>query len=405
MPLLLSLALACTPDVRGLYAAERARALATDSVVPPSWAPDVRVDIAAPALADAARASLDVALRDLQPVDFALPLGLNAELTPRLRVEGLAVEDMARCETCITTRVSLAGTLGWRLAGTSGDLPLRVDTTVGLAADVVDATRVRARVEDVDRVTVSLGRIEGLRLDPAPALKDAVRAAIARKAPPVVLGDLADAEMPLRAVRLRTRAGSLQAELLTDVPVSATVPDAPPPARGIRVRMADSVVTALARRAALQEGPVALDVVVDPRGIQLDADALTLDVRLWRLVGRGWWRDYRARGTLAVTDGKVKLGTVSADEVGSSKGSGFVDPLAALAQGRIVAAIEEALTEALPASTANDAGSVRMTATATRISGAAGVISIEGTLDVRAPGRTDPAPRASSTTGRELPRE
>ncbi len=398
MALLLALAFGCTPDVRALYAAERARALATDSVVPPSWAPDIRVDVAAPALADAARASLDVALRDLSPVDFALPLGLTAELTPRLHVEGLEVQDVARCDTCITTRVTLAGTLGWRLAGSGGDLPLRVDSTVWLAVDVVDASRVRARVDDVDRVSVSLGRIEGLRIDPAPALKDAVRGAIARKAPPVLLGVLADVDMPLRAVRLRTRAGSIQAELLTDVPVTATVPDAPPPTRGIRVRMADSVVTALARRAALQEGPVALDVVVDPRGIQLDADALTLDVRLWRLVGRGWWRDYRARGTLAVTNGRVKLGTVSADEVGASKGSGWVDPLAALAQGRIVAAIEEALTEALPGSTANDTGSVRMTATATRISGAAGIVSIEGTLDVRAPG-------APSVTGRERPRE
>jgi hypothetical protein len=62
------------------------------------------------------------------------------------------------------------------------------------------------------------------------------------------------------------------------------------PAAGARVRLSRSVMTGLARRQAFAEGPVTLSLVPDPRAIALEGDRFVMDLRLWRLAGRGWWQ-------------------------------------------------------------------------------------------------------------------
>lgn len=379
---------ACTPDVRGLYEAERRDALTVAAARPQDWDADLRVRIAADSFEEAVGVALRAALQDPPGFDLALPLGLTAKVKPRdVVVERARLRPSDACDACLALDAQLAGKAAWSVGGAGANFPFQVSLDGIVELDVAGGTEVRARPRTISDIRVKVGDLEGLRASPSKELQDWIRAELSRSMPPIVLGDLGGADLPVRDLRLRTAPGELVMEALTDVPGAKAAAAGTRPEKGVTVSISETALAGLARRAAFEQGVLAMDVAADPRALRVDGDAFTMDLRLWRLVGRGWWRDYEVKGSLAVVAGQLRLQPASVTEVASSPGATLVDPLAALVQAKVIEAIQDAVHTTLPASRSENLGAVRLRAAAKRVRGADGTLFLDGTLQVVPPGK------------------
>jgi len=107
-------------------------------------------------------------------------------------------------------------------------------------------------------------------------------------------------------------------ELLTDTPDPQAVrePDQVP-GNGWRLDLATDSLLDLARIASFRAEPLPRQIVAEPTSLYVDGRSFTLGLRLWRVKGRGWWRDYSVTGTLAVTgDDRIALTPERVEPVG-----------------------------------------------------------------------------------------
>ncbi|MFZ5481949.1 MAG: hypothetical protein ACOZNI_34635 [Myxococcota bacterium] len=375
---------ACTPDVRGLYESEREAALTVATERPRDWDADLRVQIAEPDLEAAVTAAVRDAVADAKPLQLSLGV-TTASVRPRLSVRHAKLGASDACASCLSFDTKLDGHATWEVAGARGDFPFEVAAEGVLAVEVADGHRVRVRPQRIGAVRVKLGDLEGLRVNPSNLLQDWIRDELKEDLPPIHLVDLDPAALPVRDLRLRTGDGAVRVEALTDVPGARPASAASKLERGVRVSVSETALTGLARRAAYEQGTLEMEVAADPRALRVEGDRFTLSLRLWRLVGRGWWRDYEVTGGLAVVNGRLKLTPEDVREVDRSPGAGLVDPLAALFQNRIVEAIADVLHRSLPASRAEKVGGVRLRAEAQRVEGRDGTLHLEGSLAPVAP--------------------
>lgn len=377
--------LACTPDVRPLYEEERARALAIATEAPTRWDPDLVVAIGEGALGSAVDAAGSAALEaNASKLALTLPLGAAAELKPQLRVTRAELGPGQGCESCLHFELDIRGDVKWALGNLGGSFPARIVAAGQLQIVVEKGTQVVARPFRVGKVEVSGGDFGALRVDPSSVLQDYVRAAIGEALPPVPLVDLGKSGLPIRLVRVRNGKDAVRIEVLTDVPgaTAAVVPD--PGKDGILVGVSESAAAGLLRRAAFQKGPMEYNVAVDPRTLDVDGQTFALGLRVWRLEGRGWWRDYDVRGNLAVNDGKLHLQTDTrlVKQVAASPGAGLADPLAALLEGKFLEIIADQLSQTLPAARREDLGMIGLKATADKSMGVADTLLFGGEVRV-----------------------
>ncbi len=387
--LAMMLLVACGPDIRALHAQARADALATlNGALRPDWQGDVRVEISPPALRDAARASVEAALHALPPTHVPLPLGLRVTLAPELALDSLTLSADPACPTCVDAALDLGGTVRWTLGGRSGSVEVHGGAAAVLALEVEERTKVLARLRDVRRVRLQIGAIPALDVDATDAIGATLRESLARRVPPTLLTDAATMELPMQTLRVRARGSGAVVEMLSDAPGAVAVPDGEPLADGVRARLGYPTLTALLRREAFRSGAVGLDTWVDPRGLRFGDGTFSLDLRLWRLAGRGWWRDYAVTGSARVRDGALVLAANQAEERGRSAGAMLADPLAALAEGFVLRGLARALTTTLPGETAMEAGGVAMSTRLTDVREAQGADAIDvlGSLTVRRSG-------------------
>ncbi|MEN9787827.1 MAG: hypothetical protein RLZZ299_3091 [Pseudomonadota bacterium] len=382
----LALLLACGPDIRALHAQARTDALASASDdLRPDWRPDVRVDIAPPALRDATRTSVEVALQALPTTTVALPLGLGVTLAPELTLESLALTADPACPSCVDAALDLGGSVRWSVGGRSGSLRVRGGAEAVLAFDVEERTRVLARLRDVRRVRLQLGAIPALDVDATEVVRATVRESLARRVPPTLLTDVSGSTLPLRTLRVRARGAGAVIDMLSDAPAGTPVAEGEPLADGVRVRMSTATLTTLLRREAFRTGAVGLDTWVDPHDVRFGDGTFSLRLRLWRLAGRGWWRDYAVSGSARVRQGALELAAVRAEEQGRSRGAALSDPLAVLAEGLVLRGLSRALTTSLPGETAVDAGGVALSTRLVDVRGSidGGWVEVLGNLAVR----------------------
>lgn len=376
---------ACTPDVRPLYEEEKVRALAVAIDAPTKWEPDLVVAIGEGALGSAVDAAASAALEaNASKLQVSLPLGAAAELKPQLRVTRADLGPGQGCESCLHFDLDIRGDVKWGLGSLGGSFPVRIGAAGQLQIVVEKGTQVVARPFRVGKVEVSGGDFGALRVDPSSVLQDYVRAAIGEALPPVPLVDLAKSGLPVRLVRIKNGKDAVRIEALTDVPGArpAIVPD--PGKDGILVGVSETAATGLIRRAAFEKGLLQYNVAVDPRSLDVEGETFALGLRVWRLEGRGWWRDYDVKGDLRVADGKLQLQTDSrlVKQVDASPGAGLADPLAALLEGQFLQIIAEQLTQTLPAARREDLGLVGLRATADKSMGLADTLLFGGEVRV-----------------------
>ncbi len=393
LPILL---LGCTPDVTKLYATERVSALAVATGVPPNWKPDAAVAIAAPELALALRKVIRTALSADHPaIQLPLPLGIQATLTPQLEVKSVKIALTTDCAACFSVQIALEGQARWEAGPASGSVPISAAASAILAASIHNGNEVDVRPNRIESLTVDVPSLGNLRVNASGPVQEWLRQTIANKLPPIRVATLDKGALPVRDMRLSATPDRLAIEILSDVPGASPLRALPSPTSGVEVAMSESVISGIARRAAYQAGTLAMDVAADPRGLVVDGSAFTLELRLWRLVGRGWYRDYEVVGDIGVkADGRSKLTfeAKTAKETASSPGALLVDPLAALFESRILDAIVTAMDQSLPAQTQQNVAGVRLRAVATDARGLDDALHLYGTLDVDE-GGTGPARR------------
>jgi len=382
----LCLASACTPDVIAMYEAEKSAVLSAATDRPANWEPDVVLHIAGPDFEDAVETAIKAALtKEQAPIVFPVGLGMEAKLRPVFSIEEASLKASDTCASCLSFDAVLVGKAAWSLGPASGTIPLDVGAQGIFALEVVDGHIIEATPRAVTSIRVRVKDYAGLRLNPSTEIQEWLTAQLAGRIPKIRVVDLDTAALPLRDLRLRSQAGAVRVEALTNVAGAKPVGPVEAPTAGVRLAISESALVGLARRAAFEKGELTLDVHVDPLEMNVEGSEFTLDLRLWRLVGRGWWRDYRIYGDLQVQSGKLKLVAKRVEELGKSPGAGLVDPLAALFEGRILEEITDAVSQSLPATQRQDLGVVQLRAETTTVSGRDGTLVVDGKLVVRAP--------------------
>lgn len=380
---LLSL-LACAPDVIALYSLERESALTFVTDRPSDWQPDAKLRISKPALSTAIGAGLRAAVSgELPTVQVELPLGQSAKMRPHLVVDQASVVPSDSCSPCLDFDGNLLGKVEWSIASLNGSFPFELAASGVLAVEIRDGAKVMARLQTVRKVQVQVLRLGGFAVNPSSTLEKFAKSLLLDRLEPILLTELDISTLPFRDLRLSTSADGLTVDMLSNVPTGRPLPPLGAATADVELALSESTLLALARRAAFTQGELAMDVVADPRILMVNEDSFTMGLRLWRLVGRGWWRDYTVLGKIVIEKGNIKFKPEKVTEGAKSPGAGLVDPLAALFEGTILNTVEKGLRQSMPASRTQDlGGGVRLSSEVSGVRGQNGAVLVQGTIAV-----------------------
>ncbi|MCB9762900.1 MAG: hypothetical protein H6739_24075 [Alphaproteobacteria bacterium] len=339
---------ACTEDVTALYNTHRDYALEGAGAVPRSWKPEVSLSLS-PALVSAMlETGLNQAAHEVEPVE----VGRVATVTPTATVQRIELVEDADCDDCITFRARLKGDARIKAGSLKQTLPFTAKIRASLRFETrADGSSrwIEARATAVDRVELEIGEGNTLRVDLDQALEKWGEQLIA-EVPPYAVAELGGDDLVVRDLRLLPQGQGLRIEVLTNaahggaLKKTSDLPDS-----GWQALIAEPTLLDFARREAFNRGEIAMGVHAEPTALDVDGDRFTLDLRLWRLEGNGWWRDYRIEGALAVQGKLVTFKPEAVGEIDKSDGAELADPLAALGQSLILDAIQDAAAQAVPA--------------------------------------------------------
>lgn len=380
--------LSCANGIYKLYEQEKAAVLAEPAPLGSSWAPELRLRISDPALDDMASAAIAAGLLALdEKFEADGPLGVKAEIAPKLEVTSLNLGAGKDCEACLSLKAALEGEAKWKVGSLKGTVPFSADLKGNLSFTLKqdgEAWKVTGKVTDIQKIKVSVGKISELDLG---SVLDRWANDITDHLKPLELGRFGGEALPLRAMRFAVRGGALTLEAVTDVAGGKAIEaDASELKSGWEMAISTQTALAMARREAFKMGAIAYDVAVDPRELKVKGDRFTLDLRLWKLASRGWWRDYEVAGAFHITPKRIKITPSDAKEGEKSDGAGIADPIALLAEGKILEAVEDGLLQSMPGGDTVSAGGLEFQVAAKEINGRANLLVVRGTLDASAAG-------------------
>ena len=381
--------LGCAGNIHELYDAARDEALRPAAAASGDWSPDVRVHLRPAALRTVTTTALDAGILAWdKPIKLDTPLGAALTLRPSAAVDSLRLVPGRDCDGCLRVTGDVVGRVRGKIAQRPVSLQFTasLDGIVTLAVeDTGDGFQVRGRLTEVRKL--QLGGDQTLaRIDVSGPIKKWVRKALAA-APAFTVAELGGDKLPLRGARIRTAPGGIFVDALSDV-AGAPVGEggALPAGTDWEVRIAEESLAAMLRRAAFEAGTIDFDVAIDPQSIDLEGDRFALRLRLWRLAGRGWWRDYDVSGGVEVRKRKLVLEATDAEEAGKSKGAGLADPIALLAERRILEAITDNMQQAIPGTKRASVGGIVLKAQTDRFYGDGAAAVLHGVLESRAVG-------------------
>jgi hypothetical protein len=374
---LLSL-LACVASILPEYESAKSAALADPGSAPASWSPDVVVQVAGPVVEDVLRA----AIRAPGPLRTELRVG-PVTVTPEVRLKTVRIVPARPCDGgCVGLDASFEGEIAWAAGPVKGTAPVSASGAVDAGFDVVrdgDDLVVRAIPRHLRDLSVEVAGQDA-------AIQRAARAWIEAEAltrlPPVTVARFARGGLPVRVARVAAAGDGVTIEALTDAPTTGSATAGPVPADGFAATLSQPTLLALAREAAFRQGTVGYGVVPEPTSLALGADGFTLGLRLWRIEGRTWWRDYVVTGTARVVDGRLKLAPTDVAEGEKSPGAALADPLAALGEGLILRTVEDAVQTSIPLRGQEKIGAAPVSVRLTGLAPAGDAIRVTGSVAV-----------------------
>lgn len=351
-PLLFVGVLGCAGNIREQYNRERDQVLQKVGAPSSNWKGDLRIRIRPESLQTLTTAAMDAGLLEWKrTLRVNAPLGVTIQLRPDAEITRLSLDPGVECRECLSVKADLRGRARWEVGPLKGNLPFTAqlggDVELALGRDG-DAFQLRGRIAALDRLTVKGGNVK--RIDVTPRIKRWVQAAL-DSTPPFTIARFGGKKLPLRGARLRMSPDAVTVEALSNVngaPVLAS--STPLGDQDWELRVSAATTLALLRREAFDAGTQSFDIAIDPRALSVNGDRFNLGLRLWRLSGRGWWREYDVNGRFLLKGEKIAMEANEATEKDRSRGAGFADPIALLVRRQILDAITDNLQQALPGS-------------------------------------------------------
>ncbi len=393
----------CGPSILSQYEEARLDALADPGPFPESWAADAELGLSWDLITSLAVRELQQRLEDSkEALRIELPLGAEARVTPDLALGEVAVGPARACEACVKLDAGFECELDWSLGQLSGSIPIDMVVTAVLEMSSTSRGETASVQAELRRATVQLPedlKLERVHVDLNGRLARWLQERIERQFPAIPVAEIGTDEVPMRALRLQSGDDHLRILVLTDAPSRAAGGVSAQAGGDWYLSIDEQALASIARREAFEAGELDFEVHADPRSLHVDQQAFTMGLRLWRLAGAGWWRDYQVRGNLVVRGDRIELKAEAVEELDHSRGAALVDPLALLAKGFILDAIEEALQIARPAEMSEPIGGARLVLGVEQAHGAGGALTLRGTAEIQEGRRSKTKPRQGRGNG------
>ena len=372
----------CATNIHSQF--EEAKSYALEAAADPgsSWSAEAAVWLADDIVEELILKSVNDELSKKKSLSLSI-----ATLTPTATLESIDLKGSGDCADCLKVKLEASGDADWDIAGLKGNVPFDLTTTatVKLKNDSSGGTfKVTGDLTELSGLSVKLGSSRGLAVDLSGSLMDWARERIVESVPTLPLLEVGGDNLPARAVRVVPESDAIRLELLTDAAHGAplAVSSATVPADGWQVSVSQDTLLDLARRAAFQHGEVTEDVWAEPTSLAISRDGFTLGLRIWKLSGMGWWRDYEITGQLALEGKDLALKPENATEKESSTGAGLVDPLALLGKGIILDAIVDAAAQSFPLPESQKIGDRTLEMTVETVRGRSGELTAGGSASL-----------------------
>ena len=359
---MLLLLLACSnPALQDEYDARKTAALSDPGEPASGWRAEGALRLSAELLEELMAASIKSESKAAEPIDLS---GLGT-LKPVLTLDSFELVD-GDCKTCVGARGTISGNAVIKVAGLKKKIPFTADFTLDMTFETEARTNpdgsalrhIILKPSKVRKLKVELSGA-GKALDLEKPLKTYGEQVLER-IEPVDLGDLGGPELHLRDVRIKEEDGVMRIELLTDAPKNAPVRSWPEvPQQGFQVVMSEAALLSIARREAFTLGEVSpgTGIYAEPTSLDLEGQGFEMGLRVWRLDGSDWWRDYTLSGDISILKEELVLKANSVEEGGKSKGAGIADPLALIGEAYIMRILQDSAQGALPGSEQFEVGS------------------------------------------------
>ncbi|MEZ4319202.1 MAG: hypothetical protein R3F61_16930 [Myxococcota bacterium] len=365
------------------YEDAKSAALSDPGPAPPNWKPDVKVHLSSKLLDEVLTAVLE--RRKEITGEVKVP---GVQLTPTAVIESLVLSESQACPTCMAIDLDLSGDMVWN-AGLLGSGT--VDYTASVAFDSEfdtqkdgDTWTVWAKPRDVRSVDVRVSGWSGAVKNIAEApLKKWLDDNVVSKIEPIEVSSFDTAGVPLRGARVRPVGKGLVVEMLSSAPNPGQLgPDDGKPGMGFMALVATDTVVRFAAAESFKAGPMDYDLVAEPRGLAVNKETFALDLRLWKVGGAGWWRDYSIAGKVGVRNDQVKLKAENVTEGEKSKGAALADPLFFLGEGIVAREMEKAIKVSVPNVMKQQAGGLRTVTHLNAVDGDGTVMKVSGTIEL-----------------------
>lgn len=374
--LCLWLALAgCSKDIQEQYDKAKVYAMEVADGVPRGWDADAYLLLSEELVSALLTTGLQTALDTVEPVD----VGGKATLTPNATIRSLTLLEKASCDECVGFRAKLDGKLSVVAGKVKEEVPFEVTIGASMAFTSRDENGLRVmdvKVRSLDRFELEVGK--GVALDLDAALRGWGEALVARM-PPYNLGAIGGEELGILDVRLLPEGQGLRVEMLTDAAHGVAVKtEVSLPKNGFILAISEGTLVDIARREAFGLGELALDIYAEPTSLDVEGNRFAMGLRLWRLAGSGWWRDYVVQGKIDVSGKLLRLTPDAAEEIDASDGAALADPLATLGESLILDALIDSAGQSLPGHSATKVDGLGFTLTVRDAAGQGDALVLSG---------------------------
>ncbi|HHO52581.1 MAG TPA: hypothetical protein ENK18_17355 [Deltaproteobacteria bacterium] len=402
--LLLPSTLGCA-SILPQYEAAMERALVAPPPTPTQWIPDAVLHLSGESI----NTIIQTAIEDYGTFSSTVDLKI-ASVTPDLALTSMEISAGNDCGDCLGIAMELDGTLSWETVLGSGSTSLAatgsLDARFEVSRDDQEDWIVSVQPQRFRWLDVTLGQVTAGVSGIGEKVQDWIDRNLVAQVPPQQIMVIASEDLPLAALEIVPSEDGVELQLLTlsaergHVEVGGDHLES-----GWHMDLSPESLISLARAEAFRAEPMARGIVAEPTLLRMDSDTFQMGLRLWRIEGRGWWRDYLIDGTITVVEDEIRLAATSVEQVDKSAGAAAADPLAALAKGLILKYIEDAFETSIPAIQgedtqvvitsidANEDGSIRVSGTIQAAAAAAAAAA------PKSRGRSRAAPAPADTYG------
>lgn len=368
------------PALQEEYEARKAAALSAPGEVPKGWEAEGALRMCGPAMEQMLGTAIARESKAARPMDVK---GMGT-IKPVLELKSFKLIEPA-CKECVGTKGRLEGNAEVKVAGIKTKIPFKANFEMDLRFSSEQRGERRHIVLTPQEVRKLKVKFEGAAPMNLSGVVEKYGAQVLAQIDPVDLGDLGGPELHLRDARVVGDGGCMRIELLTDAPEPAAVGKWPKaPEEGWQAVVSEEALLAIARREAFALGDVAdgMGIYAEPTSLDVDGDAFTLGLRVWRLGGPDWWRDYTLKGSLAVKGQELVLAADEVIEGPKSEGAGVADPLALVGEAYLMRILQDSAQGALPAADSFSMGSSQWSVVTEDARGVGDSLVISGKIQI-----------------------